>query len=139
LIEKSNLTRFMRKHGIGSYEQLLGRFTEDIEWFWQAVLDDLGIRFSKPYEKIVDLTNGIARPRWCVGAEMNIVDNLLDRYQDTPTDLKIALRAESESGEVGTLTYAQLRAEVNRCANALRSLGLAKGDAIGVFMPMSAE
>jgi acetyl-CoA synthetase len=139
LIEHSNLTRFMRNHRIASYDELLRRSTTDIDWFWKSILGDLEIRFSKQYEKLVDLTAGIARPRWCVGGEMNIVDNLLDRYEGTPTDSKIALHSESESGEVRSLTYAQLRSEVNRCANALRSLGLDKGDAIGVFLPMSAE
>src|SRR5215475_5288336 len=98
-VAQSNLTRFMRKHGIGSYEQLLRRSSEDIEWFWQAVLDNLNIRFSTQYEKLVDLRSGIARPRWCVGGEMNIVDNLLGRYEGTSTDSKVALRCESESGE----------------------------------------
>jgi acetyl-CoA synthetase len=139
LIERSNLTRFMRAHSVGSYEELMRRSTSDTEWFWRAVLDDLGIRFTKPYEKVVDLSPGIARPRWCVGGEMNIVDNLLDRYAGTATDHKIALRSESEDGAIRTLTYAQLRAEVNRCANALRSIGLGPGDAIGVFLPMTPE
>jgi acetyl-CoA synthetase len=139
LIEQSNLTRFMRAHQIGSYDELLSRSTDDIEWFWKAVLDDLQIRFSRPYETLVDLRNGIARPQWCVGGEMNIIDNLLDRYQDTPTDSKIALRSENESGEIRMLTYAQLRAEVNRFSNALRSLGIGAGDAVGVFLPMSVE
>ena len=120
IIEKSNLTRFMRKHNIGSYDELLRRSTDDIEWFWKSVLSDLRIRFSKPFETLVDPRGGIARPRWCVGGEMNIVDNLLDRYEGTRTDSKIALRCESESGDVRTLTYAQLRSEANRCANALR-------------------
>src|SRR5205823_4138866 len=51
----------------------------------------------------------------------------------------IAIKYENEEGEPRTLTYAQLRAEVNKVANALRELGLGKGDAIGVFMPMGPE
>jgi acetyl-CoA synthetase len=139
LIERSNLTRFMRGRGIGSYDELLRRSTSDIDWFWRAVLDDLGIRFTKPYHKVVDLSLGIERPRWCVGGEMNIVDNLLDRYAGTPADQKIALRSESEDAHVRVLTYAELRAEVNRCANALRSLELGPRDPVGVFLPMSPE
>src|SRR5438094_883148 len=98
IIEQSNLTRFMQMHRIGSYDELQRRSIDDIEGFWKAVLEDLGIQFSKPYDRIVDLSRGIARPRWCVGGEMNIVDNLLDRYEGTPTDSKIALRSELESG-----------------------------------------
>lgn len=114
------------------------RSTTDIEWFWNAVLTDLDIRFYKPYSKVVDLSRGIAFPQWCVGGQLNIIHNCLDKYAGTPTDQKLALRFECEEGTTQTFTYAQLREEVNRCANHLRSLGLGKGDAVGVFLPMNA-
>jgi acetyl-CoA synthetase len=138
-IAHSNLKRFMDQHGIASYQDLLQRSTTDIAWFWQAVLQDLKIEFYKPYSQIVDLSKGIAWPVWCVGGEMNIVHNCLDRYAGTPIEDRIALRWEGEEGALCTLTYAELRREVNKCANALRSLGLGKGDAVGVFMPMTPE
>jgi acetyl-CoA synthetase len=70
---------------------------------------------------------------------MNIVDNCLDKYADTPTDAKAAILWEDEAGDTKSLTYAELRLQVNRMANALRALGLGKGDSIGVFMPMTPE
>ena len=70
---------------------------------------------------------------------MNIVHNMLDKYADTPTDRKPAIKSETEDGTVRTLTYKELREQVDRMANSLRSLGLGKGDAIGVFMPMVPE
>ncbi|PYM00955.1 MAG: AMP-dependent synthetase [Verrucomicrobia bacterium] len=115
------------------------RSTTDIPWFWDMVLRDLGIEFYKLYEKVVDLSEGKATPQWCVGGEMNIVHNLLDKYAGTPVDKKIAITSETEDGKSRRLTYAELRAEVNKMAAALRSLGLGKGDAIGVFMPMVPE
>ena len=139
-IANSNLKRFMDRHGIGSYDELMRRSTEDFAWFWDDVLkNELKIGFDKPYEKIVDLSRGIALPQWCVGGEMNIVANLLDRYAGTPTDAKLAIKYESEDGSARTMTYAELRREVNRMAGALRSLGLGKGDAVGVFMPLAPE
>ncbi|HEY5895446.1 MAG TPA: AMP-binding protein [Chthoniobacterales bacterium] len=135
----SNLRRFMDAHGIESLDELQHRSTSDIAWFWNAVLCDLGIKFYKPYSEIVDLTRGIAWPRWCVGGEMNIVHNCLDKHAGTPADERIAVRWEGEEGAVRTLTCAELRREVNQAANALRSLGLGKGDAVGVFMPMTPE
>ena len=138
-IEQSNLKRFMDAHGLASLEELQRRSTSDIAWFWDAVLRDLGIEFYEPYSEIVDLSRGPAWPRWCVGGEMNIVHNCLDKHAGTPADARIALRAESEDGTTRTLTLAELRREVNRVANALRSLGLGKGDAIAVFMPMTPE
>lgn len=138
-VANSNLRRFMDAHGIASLDELQRRSTSDIAWFWNAVMRDLGIQFHKPYSEIVDLSRGIAWPRWCVGGGMNIVHNCLDKYAGTPTDKRVALRWEGEEGAVRTLTYAELRCEVNRAANALRSLGLGKGDVIGVFMPMTPE
>ena len=111
----------------------------DIAWFWQSVLRDLRIEFYKPYSRIVDLSAGKAMPRWCIDGQMNIVHNMLDKYASTPTDEKIAIKSEIESGASRTLSYRELRNEVNKMARALRRLGLGKGDAIGVFMPMLPE
>src|SRR2546425_12133407 len=139
LIAQSHLTRFMDRHGIGSLDELTRRSTADIAWFWDAVLQELAIQFYSPYSKIVDLSRGIPWPKWCVGGELNIIHNCLDKHEGTSTDGHIAVRWEGEEGVVRTLTYAELRREVNRAANALRSLGLGKGDAVGVFMPMRSE
>ncbi|HEY6168300.1 MAG TPA: AMP-binding protein [Verrucomicrobiae bacterium] len=139
LIAQSNLKRFMDRHGIASLDELQRRSTTDIAWFWDAVLRDLDIRFYEPYSRVVDLSRGIEWPEWCVSGRMNIVHNCLDKYAGTATDDKIAVRWEGEEGTACTLTYAELRRDVNRAANALRSLGLGKGDAIGVFMPMTPE
>jgi acetyl-CoA synthetase len=139
LIAQSHLKRFMDRHGIGSFNELMRRSTSDIAWFWDAVLKELDIQFYKPYSKIIDLSRGIVWPQWCVGGEMNIVHNCLDKYAGTPIDDRIALRWEGEEGQVRTLTYAELRRAVSKTANALRALGLGKGDAIGVFMPMTPE
>ncbi len=138
-IADSNLQRFMNVHGIPDYDTLLRKSVEDINWFWEAVLKDLDIRFRRPYSVVADFSEGIAFTRWCVGGEMNIVDNLLDKWQSGPVAGREALRWEGEDGRVATFTYRALHYEVCRCANALRSLGLGKGDAVGLFMPMSPE
>jgi acetyl-CoA synthetase len=139
VIEHANLTRFMRQNGIATFETLLERSGRDIEWFTQALLEFLQIQFRVPYEKVVDLSGGIAWPRWCPGAVMNIIDNCLDKHLATPVAEKPALVWEGEEGGTLSLTYSELAREVNRAANALRSLGLGKGDAIGLFMPMTPE
>lgn len=139
-IERSNLTRFMRRHGIGSWDELMARSTSDVAWFTDAVLEFLDVRFRVPYTQVVDLSNGIEWPRWCVGGRMNIVDNCVNKWAADPnTRGRPALIWEGEEGTTRTLTYGELAAEVNRCANALRGLGLGKGDAMGLFMPMTPE
>jgi acetyl-CoA synthetase len=139
LIAQSNLQRFIQKHELGSYEELMRRSTTDIEWFWETVLGDLDIQFYKPYSRVVDLTGGKPWARWCVGGEMNIVHNMLDKYAGTEVDNRIAIKSETEDGATRALTYKTLRVQTNEMAAALRSLGLGKGDAIGVFMPMVPE
>ena len=135
----SNLAAFMARHAIADYAALLQRANSDIAWFWDAVFADLGIEFYRPYSQVVDLRDGVEFARWCVDGEMNIIYNCLDKWQQTPTRDHIALRWEGEEGLICTLTYAELHAEVNRCANALHSLGLGKGDAVGLYMPMLPE
>jgi acetyl-CoA synthetase len=139
LIAQSNLQHFIERHGLGSYDQLMRKSTTDIAWFWDTILRDLDIQFSKPYSQIVDLSQGKPWPKWCVGGEMNIVHNLLDKFTGSPTDSKAAIKSEIEDGTTRTLSYQELREQVNQMAAVLRGLGLGKGDAIGVFMPMVPE
>ena len=82
-IAESNLQVFMETHGIASYDELMRRATEDVAWFWDAALKDLDIVFYHPYETVVDLSEGIQFPKWCVGGEMNIIHNCLDKWQAT--------------------------------------------------------
>jgi len=139
LVAQSNLQRFIKKHGLGSYDELMRRSTTDIAWFWDAVLRDLDIQFYQPYSRVVDLSEGKPWARWCVGGEMNIVHNMLDKYAGTEVDDRLAIKSETEDGTARALTYKELREQTNKMAAALRSLGLGKGDAIGVFMPMVPE
>ncbi|HEU4695219.1 MAG TPA: AMP-binding protein [Vicinamibacterales bacterium] len=138
-IERSRLTAFMRKHRLNSFDELMQRSTTDLEWFWRAVMDDLGIEFYEPYTRIIDLTPGIARPNWCIGGRMNIVRNCLEKWAGTTTAHRHVLRWEGEEGATRTLTYAELLREVNRAANGLRALGIGRGDRVALFMPMCPE
>ncbi|MEX2402196.1 MAG: AMP-binding protein, partial [Rhodothermales bacterium] len=138
-VRQTNLYAFMQRYGITSYDELMERSVSDVAWFWDAVLDDLGIAFYEPYTQVVDLSGGIQRPEWCVGGVMNIVHNLLDKWQRTPTRRLDALRWESEDGSTRSLTYGELHETVCRCANGLRQLGVSKGDVVGLYMPMTPE
>lgn len=135
----ANLTTFMRAYGLRDFEALMQKSTQDVAWFTDAVLKTLGIEFYIPYSKVIDLSAGIQFPAWCVGGKMNIVHNCVDKWQTTENEKRKAILFEGEEGAIRTLTYGDLYKEVNKTANALRSLGLGKGDAIGLFMPMTAE
>ncbi len=137
--QRTNLHRFMERVGVPDYAALLSWATDDVGRFWDATLEDLGVEFYRPYDRILDTSDGIEFPAWCVGGRMNIVHNLLDKWQGTEVAARDAVRYESESGKVQALTYRELHREVNRCASALRALGLGKGDAVGLYMPMTPE
>jgi len=144
-VEHANLTAFMRTHGIKDFDELMQKSTTDVPWFTDAVFKFLDIQFYEPYTKVVDLSSGIQFPKWCVNGKMNIVHNCVDKWTmgDGPQTMvngqRSAVVFEGEEGTTRTLTYQELYREVNKTANALRSLGLGKGDAIGLFMPMTPE
>src|SRR5271169_3717231 len=138
-IKRSRLKRFMAMHGIKDFGELILKSTDDIEWFWNAVIKDLNIEFYRPYDTVVDLSEGIQFPKWCVNGKMNIIHNMLDKYVDTPTQNRIAVRYESEDGTITSMSYRDPLMEVNRMANALKALGFKKGDVIALYMPMKPE
>ncbi len=137
-IAHANLTTFMRLHDIRNFDELMRRSTSDVAWFTDAILKYLDIQFYATYSKVVDLSDGIQFPKWCVDGKMNIVHNCVDKWTIN-NGLRPAVIFEGEEGAAKSLTYEELYKEVNKTANALRSLGLVKGDAIGIFMPMTPE
>ncbi len=139
VIARSHLKKFMAAHGIAGFDELLARSTSDVSWFTDAVLKYLNILFQKPYTEVVDLSRGVAWPQWCLGGRLNIAYNCVDKYYGTETQERLAIIYESEEGESRSFTYGDLFMEVNRCANMLRAHGFKKGDAVGLFMPMTPE
>ncbi len=137
-VERANVTRFMRAHGIGSYEELIERSTADVAWFWDAVVADLGIEFTEPYTQVVDTSRGIPWATWFGGGRVNLAHNCVDRWADR-TPGKVAVMWEGEDGATRAVTYAGLREMADRAAHGLRELGVGAGDTVGIFMPMAPE
>ena len=138
-IERARITKFMRRHGLASLDELLSRSVADPEWYWDAVSKDLGFRWMKPYTRVLDTSRGIAWPRWFEGGLMNLSDNCVDRHVDVGRGEQPAIVWEAENGEVRTWTYRELSRDVNRLANVLTRLGVGAGDSVGLFLPMCAE
>jgi acetyl-CoA synthetase len=137
-VERANVTRFMRAHDIGSYEQLVRRSQDDIEWFWDAVVKDLGIEFSTAYTAVLDTSDGIPWAKWFTGGRINLAAICVDRWAERTPD-KVAVLWEGEDGAVRRVTYAELREMADRLAHGLRELGVGAGDIVGIFMPMAPE
>jgi acetyl-CoA synthetase len=137
--ERSRLRRFMARHDIASYDDLLARANADPAWYWGAIADDLELVWSRPYEQVLDLSRGEPWAEWFTSGGFNYVANALDRYAEGPDADRLALIWEGDDGASRRLTFRELHAETNRLANALRALGVERGDRVGVFMPMLPE
>lgn len=137
--ERSRTRRFMARHGIPTYDALLARAVEDPAWYWGAVAEDLDLVWSRPYSQVLDQSRGAPWAEWFVDGGFNYVTSALDRHADGTGAERVALIWEGDDGAVHRLTYGELLAETNRLANALRSLGVQRGDRVGIFMPMLPE
>jgi len=139
IIDNANVTRLMRRHGIADFHELVRRSQDDIEWFWAAAIEDLGIDFFTPYESLVDDSDGIAFAKWFTGGLINLAYNTVDRHAASDLADKAALIWEGEDGATRTVSYRELHESVNRTANGLSELGVGIGDAVGIYMPMVPE
>src|SRR5712691_3186468 len=137
-VEGANVSRLMRAHGIGSYDELVKRSQDDIEWFWEAAVRDLGIEFYQPYERVLDESEGKPLAKWFVGGKINLAHNCVDRWAERTPD-RIAVVWEGEEGPARRVTYGELQEMANRLAGALRELGVGAGETVGIFMPMAPE
>ncbi|HAM54187.1 MAG TPA: AMP-dependent synthetase [Candidatus Rokubacteria bacterium] len=138
-LERSRIARFMKAQGVADLATLQRRSVAEPEWYWDAVVKDLGIRWSRPYTRVLDVSRGIQWPEWFPGGLMNFADNCVDRHLDAGRGAKPAIVWEGDDGQSRTLTYAELGREVAKLANALTRLGVGAGDRVGVFLPMSPE
>jgi acetyl-CoA synthetase len=139
VIKRSRLQAFIERHGLSGYPELVERAAADPAWFWGAAVQDLDIPFYEPFSEVLDTSAGVEWARWFRGGRMNVVHGCLDRWVESGAGDRLALIWEGEPGEVRRLTYAELQAEVCRFAAALQSLGVEKGDRVGIFMPMTPE
>ena len=141
-LQRSQLRRFMERHGVASYPDLLTRANADPSWFWDAVSDDLGLVWQRPYTQVMDTSRGVPWTTWYTGGQFNYVATALDKHASGPRNphgAKMALIWEGEDGEVQRYTYDGLLALTNQTANALAELGVGKGDRVGIYLPMIPE
>jgi len=117
------------------YETLYKQSIDDPEAFWAQAASNL--HWFKTWDKVLDWN--LPWAKWFVGGKLNLSYNCVDRHALGARAQKTALIWEGEPGEVRSLTYAQLHVEVQKFANALKSLGIQKGDRVAVYMGMTPE
>jgi len=115
----------------GVYE----RAQRDLEGFWAEQAKTL--LWRKPFTKVLEWEAPYAK--WFVGGELNISENCLDRHVKAGRGTKVAYHWEGEPGDARTITYKDLLDETQRAANALKALGVRKGDRVAIYMPMIPE
>ncbi len=138
-LETANITRFMGRYGILSLNSLRDRAANDPAWFWDAVMKDMEWPFVTPYQEVLDVSDGIAWPKFFVGGRTNLALAAVDRHALGPNGDKIAVIAHPELGAVKTWTYRQLYDQANELAVKLRELNIGPGDVVGVYLPMMGE
>jgi acetyl-CoA synthetase len=107
----------------------------DLEGFWAEEAERL--RWTKPWDQVLEWNLPFAK--WFIGGQLNVSDNCLDRHVDAGGGDKVAYHWEGEPGDTRTITYEQLRDDVARFANALKSIGVRRGDRVNIYMGMVPE
>ncbi|HMG27427.1 MAG TPA: acetate--CoA ligase [Acidimicrobiia bacterium] len=108
----------------------------DLEGFWARQAADL-LDWSEEWHTILEWDLPFAK--WFVGGKLNVSENCLDRHVAAGHGEQVAYHWEGEPGDTRTITYAQLLEEVQRVANALKSLGVEKGDRVNIYLGMVPE
>jgi acetyl-CoA synthetase len=113
-------------------EELYRAAARDREGFWAE--QARALEWIRPWDRVLQWTPPHAK--WFVGGRLNAAANCLDRHLRGPRRNKAAIIWEGEPGDRQVLTYWELAREVSRCANALRRLGIRRGDRVAIYLPM---
>jgi acetyl-CoA synthetase len=120
---------------VEAFQALLKRSQEDPDGFWADVASEL--EWIRPWDAVRE--GNFPHFNYFVGGVSNPTLNLIDRHLARGAGNRLALVWEGEDGQTRFYTYRMLGAEVNRCANMLKRLGVGKGDAVAIFTPNLSE
>jgi acetyl-CoA synthetase len=122
-------------HNPAAYKKLRAKAEKNPAKFWAEQAKAL--YWQKPFKKALEWKFPFAK--WFVGGKINACENAIDIHLGTSRQNKAAIIWEGEPGDTRTITYLQLSIEVNRLANGLKSLGVKKGDVVGIYLGMVPE
>jgi acetyl-CoA synthetase len=138
VLERANVVRLMRGHGFDDYWELQQRSQDDPDWFWPAAIEDMGLEFSQPWDRVADLSKGPEWATWFVGGKLNLAWNCVHRWAERRPDDVGAVFA-GEDGARREWTFGELSRAVTRLAEGLTALGVEPGDRVAIYMPMCPE
>jgi acetyl-CoA synthetase len=125
-----------KKQALVADTSLYDEADEDYQGFWARQAADL-VTWSTEWKTICEWD--LPDAQWFVGGQLNVSYNCLDRHVEAGRGDKVAFYWEGEPGDARVLTYADLLDEVQRFANALKGLGVQRGDRVNIYLPMIPE
>jgi acetyl-CoA synthetase len=134
-LEHSNAARLVRELGVVDHRALHALSIGDPERYWRRVFDALRIAPEVPPERMLDVSAGVENARWLVGMQANLAKSALERGDRG----RKAVVFRREGGSLEHRTLAELEADAGRVARGLAALGLGRGDAVAIAMPMTYE
>jgi acetyl-CoA synthetase len=138
-VETANVTRLARRLGVERYADLQRISVEEPDRFWPAVIEDLGLEWSEPWETVVDTSRGNEWAKWFSRGKLNLAWNCVHKWAAGDLADEEAAVWQAEDGTRTALTWRELSREVFRLAEGLASIGIGEGDAVGIFLPMSPQ
>jgi acetyl-CoA synthetase len=135
VVEQANVTRLRRRLGASDYAELHRVSIQEPDRFWSAVVADLDLELSRPWDSVVDLSRGPEWATWFNGARLNLARVCLHRWAAERPDEE-ALVGLYEDGGRESLTFAEASHQATQLAEALVELGVGEGDRVAIFMPM---
>jgi acetyl-CoA synthetase len=136
LVQRSNLTAFLRATGQSDYDALAAKADADPAWLMEQVFEFCDVRFYRPYQHMLDTTRGQPWARWCVGGTTNIALNCIDKHRGTAVwDQTFLVWEGKDKHEQRSLSYREFADAVDRLAFGLRQLNVGQGDVVAIYMP----
>ncbi|VTU27629.1 Acetyl-coenzyme A synthetase [Variovorax sp. PBL-H6] len=131
------LARSAHVAGRAAYDALAAEAEADYEGYWARLAREF-VEWKTPFKKVLGADRA-PMYKWFEDGTLNVSWNCLDRQVAAGRGDKVAIVFEADDGKVTHTTYAQLLAQTCRLANALKALGIGKGDRVAIYMSMSVE
>jgi acetyl-CoA synthetase len=138
LLADHRAARLLARSGMGDLEALQARAVRDPAWFWGLAVEDLGLAWQRPWDRVLDLANGPEFPRWWAGGAFDHAAAVIDRWSGSHAGDE-ALVWEGDDGALRRLTGQDLAAAVEAAADRFAKHGIGPSTKVGVFLPMLPE